>query len=131
MAERVTSGDFQEKVLASSGLTLVDFYSDTCMPCKRMFPVLAALEEQYREVLSVKKVNIAYDRELVNEYQVRSTPTLLFFRGGAVVERCTGVRRKQELDAMLERLLSGADGGAQASPAKAEAEKEGGESKSI
>lgn len=102
MAERVTSSDFDEKVIGFSGLAIVDFYSDTCVPCKRMSPVLAALEEQYPEVLYVAKVNVAYERELVEEYGIRATPTFLFIKNGEVVERLYGIRKKEELEQIIE-----------------------------
>ena len=47
MAERIHAGDFDSKVLADGTFALVDFYSDSCVPCKRMSPVLAELEESY------------------------------------------------------------------------------------
>ena len=60
MAERIHAGDFDSKVLADGTFALVDFYSDSCVPCKRMSPVLAELEESYAGKLYVGKVNIAY-----------------------------------------------------------------------
>lgn len=65
MAERIHAGDFDSKVLADGTFALVDFYSDSCVPCKRMSPVLAELEESYAGKLYVGKVNIAYEPELV------------------------------------------------------------------
>ena len=47
MAERLSGETFKEKALQSGKLTLIDFYSDSCVPCKRMVPVLAKLEEKY------------------------------------------------------------------------------------
>lgn len=102
MAERVTYSEFHEKVMGSSKLTIVDFYSDTCVPCKRMSPVLTALENQYQDDISVVKVNVAYEGELVEEYQIRSAPTFLFFRNGEVVDRLSGVRKKEELEQIIE-----------------------------
>ena len=80
MAERIHAGDFDSKVLADGTFALVDFYSDSCVPCKRMSPVLAELEESYAGKLYVGKVNIAYEPELVEKYEVSSAPTLVFFK---------------------------------------------------
>lgn len=102
MAERITHSEFQKKVMDFSGLAIVDFYSDTCVPCKRMSPVLAALEKQYSENLYIAKVNVAYEKKLTEEYQVKSTPTFLFFKNGEVVERFSGVRKKEELEQLIE-----------------------------
>lgn len=105
MSERVTYDEFQEKVIAYSGLALVDFYSDSCVPCKRMSPILTALEEQYSERLYVAKVNVAYEKELVEEYQIRSAPTFLLFKNGEVVDRFSGVKKREDLEKILEANL--------------------------
>lgn len=105
MAERVSKSDFAEKVLKYPGLALVDFYSDTCVPCKRMVPVLTAVEGDYPERFFVAKVNVAFDSELVEEYQVTSAPTLLFFKNGEVIERLTGVLKKEELEEIINALI--------------------------
>lgn len=105
MAERVTSSEFSEKVIGYSGLAIVDFYSDSCVPCKRMSPVLSALEGQYSDTLYVAKVNVAYEKELVEEYGIKSTPTFLFIKNGEVVERLSGVRKKEEFEQIIESNL--------------------------
>lgn len=102
MAERVTESNFREKVIDFPGLVIVDFYSDTCVPCKRMAPVLTTLENQYADDIFIAKVNVAYDRELVERYGVTSAPTFLFFRDGEVVEQFSGVKRKEELEQIIE-----------------------------
>ncbi|MFR4393092.1 MAG: thioredoxin family protein [Ruminococcus callidus] len=58
MAARVTQDTFRKEVLEAEGLVLADFYSDSCIPCKRLSPVLAELEEAYGDALKVAKINI-------------------------------------------------------------------------
>lgn len=105
MAERLNREDFPAKVLESDRLSLVDFYSDSCIPCKKMSPVLAELEETFGERLFVGKVNIAWEKELTEQYQVMSAPTFLFFRDGAVVKKVTGAVKKAELEAVIKENL--------------------------
>lgn len=100
--ERITSLEFDERVLGTSKIAVVDFYSDSCMPCKRVSPILAALENQYPHELYVAKVNVAYEGDLVEKYQVMAAPTLLFFKGGREVGRFSGVRTKEELEQVVE-----------------------------
>ena len=97
--------DFGEKVKRSSKLVIVDFYSESCIPCKRMSPVLSELEEQYHGAVFVAKVNAAYEKELVDEYAVRSAPTLVFFKNGDVAERILGAIKKDELEQLIEPNL--------------------------
>jgi thioredoxin 1 len=104
MAERINQDNFEEKAL-QSGLTLIDFYSDSCVPCKRMSPVLAELEETYEGKLYVGKVNIAYDTPIAEKYQVSKTPTFLFFKDGELVETLTGAQKKADMAAIIENNL--------------------------
>lgn len=105
MAERLNNSNFKEKALQETRLTLIDFYSDSCVPCKRMSPVLAELEAAYEDKLYIGKVNIAYDRDLAEKYSVMSTPTLIFFKDGEPVETLTGVRKKAELEQIMKELI--------------------------
>lgn len=102
MAERVGKNDFAERVLNFSGLSVVEFYTDSCVPCKRMSPILAALGEQYSEGVFIAKVNAAFEPELTEEYDIAATPTFLLFKNGGIVERFTGARKKEELEEIID-----------------------------
>ena len=97
MAVRVTEDNFNSEVIEANGIVIVDFYSDSCVPCKRISPLLADLEETHENVY-VGKVNVAYDTELAEKYEVASTPTLIFFKNGAEVKRLHGVVKKADLE---------------------------------
>ena len=64
MAARVNQETFQKEVLEADKLVLADFYSDSCIPCKRLSPVLSELEETYSDVLKVVKINVNFDQAL-------------------------------------------------------------------
>ncbi len=101
LTERIGNDDFAEKVLNFSGLSVVEFYTDTCVPCKRMSPILSELSGKYSEVF-IAKVNAAYELELCEKYDVAATPTFLLFKNGSEVERFTGARKKEELEHIIE-----------------------------
>ena len=63
MAERIKLSDFEEKVLNSSVPVLIDFYSDSCVPCKRLAPVVGTVEDERAGSLLVYKVNINFDAD--------------------------------------------------------------------
>lgn len=104
MAQRLNSENFADTILNSSHICLVDFYSDSCVPCKRMSPVLAELEETYGQQLTVGKVNIAYETDLVQQYEVTSAPTFLIFQNGEVKDRFTGVVKKEQIEEKLNAV---------------------------
>jgi len=64
MAARVNKDEFEGKVLKSDIPVLVDFYSDSCVPCKKMTPVIGDVEDDMEGKLAVYKVNINFDTEL-------------------------------------------------------------------
>ena len=82
MAERIKLQDFDEKVLNSSLPVLVDFYSDSCVPCKRLAPVLGTVEDEKAGSLVVYKVNINFDADAAQKYDVSAAPTLVLFKDG-------------------------------------------------
>ena len=102
MAERIKLSDFEEKVLNSSVPVLVDFYSDSCVPCKRLAPVVGTVEDERAESLSVYKVNINFDADAASEYEVTAAPTLVLFKDGKETARHTGVFRKDELTSWID-----------------------------
>lgn len=102
MALRVNADSFPQEVLAHEGTVLVDFYSDSCIPCKRMSPLLTELENTYADRLKVVKVNINFDAELTEQYEVQAAPTLIFFKDGKETSRLRGAVKKEELFTAVE-----------------------------
>ena len=97
MAARISSADFEEKVLKADKPVLVDFYSDTCIPCKRMAGVLGDIEDEYGDKLYLYKVNVNYEEDLTAKYQVMSAPTLIVFENGEEKNRLSGAAGKDEI----------------------------------
>ncbi len=97
----VTNNDFEQEVLKSDKPVLVEFFSDSCVPCKRMSPVLAELEEEYSEIKFVK-LNVNFGAETAKEYGVMSSPTFVLFKDGAEAGRLRGVVPKDDIEEMFE-----------------------------
>lgn len=104
MSVRVNSENFESEVLQSDKLVLVDFYSDSCVPCKRLSPVLADIEYDYSDNLKLVKVNINFDGELAGRYDVQAAPTLIFFRDGEEAARLRGAVKKAEIEETINNL---------------------------
>ena len=90
MAVRVSKADFEEKVLKEALPVLVDFYSDSCVACKKLAPVLGNAEDDYEDKIKVYKVNTNFDVELAEQYEVQSNPTLILFKDGQAKGRKVG-----------------------------------------
>lgn len=104
MAVRVNAENFDSEVLGAQRTVLADFYSDSCVPCKRMSPVLAELEETYPDTLKLVKININFDGELAEKYEVQAAPTLIFFKDGEEKSRLRGAVKKAEIIEEFEKL---------------------------
>jgi thioredoxin 1 len=104
MSVRVNAENFEAEVLQSETPVLADFYSDSCVPCKRMSPVLAEIEEEYKGSLKVVKINIGFDGELAEKYEVQAAPTFVFFKNGEEAARIRGAVKKAALIEAINNL---------------------------
>lgn len=105
MAERISKDNFSNKVLNSSIPVLVDFYSDSCIPCKKLAPLLGDLEDEHEEDIKVYKVNVNYDMEVAEDYNVMGTPSLLLFSNGQLQGRKVGAPSREDLFQWVESYL--------------------------
>lgn len=105
MAKKIGNADFEEVVLKADKPVIVDFYSDSCLPCKQLSPILGDIEDAYEEKLLVVKVNVNFEEDLAAEYKVMSAPTLVLFQNGEVKGRKRGLVSKQELTDWVEEFL--------------------------
>ena len=94
--------NFESKVLALDGIAVVDFWSTSCIPCRQMTRLLREIAVELPPRVVIGQVNADENPMLVKRYGVRSLPTLLFFRNGALVETRTGIDRKQVLKKVIE-----------------------------
>ena len=93
MAERIGKDAFEEKVLRSGRPVVEDFYSDSCMACKKLSQALAQTEEALKGSGDFYKVNTVYEEELAEQYEIMALPTLVVFAGGEEKDRRTGAYR--------------------------------------
>lgn len=105
MADRIGKAEFSDKVLNSEKLVAVDFYSDSCIACKKLSPALGEAEEQLGDKVLFYKVNTNFDQELTAEYHVMAQPTIILFRNGEAQDRKTGALKPDELAAWLETYI--------------------------
>ena len=103
LSVRATGETFKTEISESEKLVLADFYSDSCIPCKRMSPLLAELEEN-NDALKVVKLNINFDAETAGEYNVTSVPTIVFFRNGKEEKRISGAVKKAQIEEIINSL---------------------------
>ena len=98
----VTDDGFQTTVLEADTPVLVDFWAEWCVPCKTLVPVLEAMAGQFNGRLKVGKLNVEENDKAPFDYNIRTLPTLLLFKGGKVTEQYVGLISKENLQKLLE-----------------------------
>ena len=98
----LTDENFENEILKSDKVCLVDFYADWCMPCKMMSPVIDKIAEELGENIKVGKVNSDENRDLVIKYQIMSIPSIFVIKDGKVVKNFVGVTSKDEIMGYLK-----------------------------
>ena len=83
----LTESEFDAKVIRGNGLILVYFYTDWCPYCKIFTPKADALSKKYNGKITFYKINVDNAGNLRSLYNVRTIPTLLFFKGGNLIDR--------------------------------------------
>ncbi|MBR3463937.1 MAG: thioredoxin [Clostridiales bacterium] len=103
MAEIVlTIDNFKTEVLESDIPVLVDFWAPWCGPCKMLGPVISQIAEEYEGKVKVGKVNVDDESELAMEYGIESIPSVLYFKGGEVVEQSLGFKPKAFFEGLIK-----------------------------
>lgn len=96
---------FRREVLGAKHPTLVEFYSPTCGPCRRLAPQLAELSGEYADRVNFRKVNASNDPALMRAYNIPGVPTVVIFAGGEPRKRLVGYcPQGQYIDALNEVL---------------------------
>jgi thioredoxin 1 len=97
----LTERNFDEVLVATKGLVMVDFWAEWCGPCRAIAPVLEELAEASEGRVTLMKVNVDENHGLAARYGIQSIPTILFFKEGAVVERVLGAAPKAVLQDII------------------------------
>ena len=100
-----STNDFKSEVVESDTPVLVDFWAEWCGPCKVIAPVVEELAKDYEGKIKFGKVNVDDHNMVASEYGVRSIPTLLIFKNGAVVNQIVGAVPKDKITAILDTVI--------------------------
>jgi thioredoxin 1 len=98
---------FEEKVSNSKGITVVDFWATWCGPCLHMAPALDSFAEANAGKVAVYKLDVDENPQTAQKFQIRSIPTIIFFKDGQPADVSIGAVSESVLQGKLDSLLEG------------------------
>ena len=99
---QVTDATFEDEVIGSNIPVVVDFWAEWCGPCRMIGPMVEELADEYAGKAVIGKVNVDHNSQTATTYGIRSIPTILFFKGGEIVDKQIGAASKAALVEKLE-----------------------------
>jgi thioredoxin 1 len=101
----VTDATFDEEILKSDKLVIVDFWAVWCGPCKMIAPIMEEFASEYEGKIKIAKVDVDHNPNIAVKYGIRSIPTVMFFKDGKVVDQVIGASPKSHFEEKIEELI--------------------------
>jgi thioredoxin 1 len=105
MSVEINDGNFEELVLKSDKPVVLDFWAEWCGPCRMIAPYVDQLSDEFDGKALVGKVDIEQNNDIATKYGIRNIPTVLYFKGGEVVDKQVGMTTKATLAEKLNAIL--------------------------
>ena len=99
------NADNPEKISASQLPVVIDFWAEWCGPCRMISPIIDELAGEYEGRAVIGKCDVDNNDDIVGKFMVRNIPTIVFIKGGQVVDKQVGACTKADLVKKLEKLL--------------------------
>ena len=105
MEVKVTNENFES--LKNGELPLViDFWATWCGPCRMVAPIISELAEKYDGKILVGKCDVEEAEDVAMEFRIRNIPTVVFMKGGEVVDKMVGAASKDKFEEKFEALIN-------------------------
>jgi thioredoxin 1 len=101
-AVEVTDDNFAAEIETYEGLAVVDFWATWCAPCRMIAPIVEALATEYAGTVKVAKLDVDNNTKTSARFNVRSIPTILFFKDGKLVDQVVGAVPRPALEAKFK-----------------------------
>lgn len=105
MAVEFTDANFEEQALKSDKPVLIDFWAEWCGPCRMVGPIVEEMHNEYEGKAIIGKVNVDENPEISQKFGIRNIPTIVFLKGGEMVDKSVGAVPKNVLTEKMDNLL--------------------------
>ena len=105
MKEIIIGSEEEFENIVKNGVSLVDFYASWCGPCKMLAPFVEEIAEKYEGRVNVCKVDVDHVESLAYKYNVRSIPTLMYFKDGKLKNVEVGFKDLKSIETSLNKYL--------------------------
>jgi thioredoxin 1 len=103
--KQISGAEFESEVIGSKEPVIVDFYTDSCPPCRAMAPVLQEMEAESGGKYKVIKIDAATEMQLASTYRVSSVPMFFIFANGKCVGQTLGAKSKAHMKKWVEESI--------------------------
>ncbi len=104
MAVTISTSNFEE-LIAGDKLVVIDFWAEWCGPCRTIAPIIEELAAEYDGKATIGKCDVEDNDDIVSKYGVRNIPTVIFVKGGELVDKQVGAASKDAFKAKIEKWL--------------------------
>ncbi len=101
----ITDANFEEVVLKSDKVAVLDLWAEWCGPCRLIEPFIEEMAEEYAGKAIIGKVDVDNNPGIPTRYGVLNIPTVLFIKNGELVDKIVGAVPKRVLVQTLEKHL--------------------------
>ena len=101
----LTNENFDNEITKHTGLALVDFWAEWCMPCLKIAPIVDDIGKEFEGKVKTAKLNVDHAGDAAARFGIKSIPTVILFKDGKPVEQIIGVQPKATLVKMIEANL--------------------------
>jgi thioredoxin 1 len=102
----VTDATFAAEVEQAEGLTIVDFWATWCGPCRVLSPILEQIAQARAGEVKIAKVDVDENVRTATRFNIRSMPTLLFFKNGQPVGQIVGAVPRSHIESAIEQIAA-------------------------